>query len=235
MKRRLVLFDIDGTIMRDDGAAREAFGAALCDVFKAEIPLTGYDFSGRTDPAIARWVLRDAGVSPERTEEHLMSLWDSYLEHLGARISPERVHLLPGVVALLERLEQIPEVIVGLLTGNIEPGARIKLAAHDLNRFFPLGAFGSDSELREDLPPVAIDRASRLNGHRIEGRNVVIIGDSIHDIRCCRPHQATSVAVATGLTSADDLLRENPDHFFETLDRTDEVLSILMNEGESGP
>jgi phosphoglycolate phosphatase-like HAD superfamily hydrolase len=135
---------------------------------------------------------------------------------------------MPGVVALLELLEREPEVVLALLTGNIEPGARIKLGAHELNRYFPFGAFGSDSAVRAELPPVATRRAEELTGRRFEPSDVVIIGDSIHDVRCAVPHGATSIAVPTGPTSAEALIAESPTHFFETLEPGEELLGAIL-------
>jgi phosphoglycolate phosphatase-like HAD superfamily hydrolase len=210
---RLVLFDIDGTLVSDGGAAREAYAFALEKVYGYRTDLRRYDFSGRTDPQITHMVLGDACLPAGEIDAAMPSLWEHYLAALE-RAAPGRVRVLPGVRALLETLAADERVTLGLLTGNIEPGARIKLGSAALNDFFPFGAFGSDSPRREELPPIAVERASRLNGHRFKGRDVVIIGDSIYDIRCGVPHSATTIAVASGKTAAERLLAENPDHFF---------------------
>ena len=225
---KLVLFDIDGTLIRDDGAAREAYGIALKKVYDYERPLKAYDFSGRTDPQITYMVLGDGGFSPDQIEAKFGELWTAYLEALSRLVSRERVRVMPGILPLLDELHRHDDVVLGLLTGNIEPGARIKLAPHDLNAYFPFGAFGSDSMDREKLPPIAIHRAEELAGHRIEGRDVVIIGDSIYDVRCGVPHNATTIAVATGVTPPEKLHAENPDHFFETLEDTDGVMRAIL-------
>jgi len=116
---------------------------------------------------------------------------------------------LPGIRELLDRLASMDDVTLGLLTGNIERGARLKLAPAALNDYFPFGAFGSDSARREDLPPIAVERASKIDGHRFRGRDVVIIGDSIYDVRCGVPHEATTIAVASGKTPAEKLRAES--------------------------
>ena len=213
---KLVLFDIDGTLIADGGAAREAFASALGEICGYHGDLRRYDFSGRTDPQITSMVLHDAGFSDEQIAERAPQLWTVYLRELAIHATPERVRVLAGIQDLLDRLAAIDHITLGLLTGNIEPGARLKLAPADLNHDFPFGAFGSDSANREELPPVAVERASKIDGHRFQGREVVIIGDSIYDVRCGVPHGATTIAIASGKTPAEKLRAENPHHFFHS-------------------
>ena len=260
---RLVLFDIDGTLVSDGGAAREAYAFALEKVYGYCTDLRRYDFSGRTDPQITHMVLGDAGLPAEEIDAAMPRLWEHYVAALE-RAAPGRVRVLPGVLALLETLAANERVMLGLLTGNIEAGARVKLtnATHhpplrgtlrlvslaqgrlfspqagrrtldigegrSLNDFFPFGAFGSDSPRREELPPIAVERASRLNGHRFQARDVVIIGDSIYDIRCGVPHSATTIAIASGKTATETLLAENPDHFFASAEDHDALLAAII-------
>lgn len=119
---RLVLFDIDGTILTDNGASRGAFAEALEAVHGYEGELSRYDFSGRTDPQIARMVLADAGVSPEAIDARMPLLWERYLAGLARNATPERVRILPGIRALIDALASHDEISLALLTGNIEPG-----------------------------------------------------------------------------------------------------------------
>lgn len=224
---KLVLFDIDGTLIRDNGAARDAFGEALQVVYGHSSTLDTFDFSGRTDPEITSMVLEKSGLSEVEIEDGLERLWLHYLGGLEARIDRRSVRLMPGVDALLEALDRREDVILALLTGNIEPGARTKLSPFDLNRFFPFGAFGSDSRHRNELPPIALARAREWGHENISTEDIVIVGDSIYDIRCAVPHGARSVAVATGVTSAETLRQESPHHFFETLEDTDEVVEVI--------
>jgi phosphoglycolate phosphatase len=228
MKSRLVLFDVDGTLIRDHGAAREAFSAALREVFDYVPPLDAYDFSGRTDPEITLMVLEHSGIEPAEIERAFEALWKIYLAGLRRRIDDRSVSVMPGIPELLETLDEHPAVTLALLTGNIEPGARTKLSPYDLNRFFPFGAFGSDSRFRVELPPLAVRRAEEHCGIPFALSDVVLIGDSIYDVRCAVPHGVRSIAVATGVTSAEDLQRENPDFFFETLENTDEVVEVIF-------
>jgi phosphoglycolate phosphatase-like HAD superfamily hydrolase len=224
---RLALFDIDGTLVTDGGAAREAYAFALDAVYGLRADLQRYDFSGRTDPQITHMVLGDAGFSPEEIDAAMPRLWEHYLDAL-ARSAPGRVRVLPGIPELLDTLAADPRVMLGLLTGNIERGARVKLGNAALNHYFPFGAFGSDSARREELPPIAVERASRRNGHRFQARDVVIIGDSIYDIRCGVPHSATTIAIASGKTAAAALQAENPDHFFHSAEEREALLAAII-------
>lgn len=227
--RRLVLFDIDGTLVRDGGVSREAFTAALRRVYDYDGDLTRYDFSGRTDPQIAHMILRDFGLSERAIESRFDALWSDYLDGLARGASADRIRALPGVRPLLDALRTRDDVVLALLTGNIEPGARLKLAPPALNDYFPFGAFGSDSPRREKLPPIAVERASHALGHRFEGRDVVIIGDSVWDVRCGTPHGATTIAIASGKTAAEKLEAENPDHLFPSCEETDAILRAILD------
>jgi phosphoglycolate phosphatase len=226
--RRLVLFDIDGTILTDRGASRSAFADALENVFGYDGDLSRYDFSGRTDPQIAHMVLRDAGHDVQEIEEALPRLWELYLAGLARNATSDRVEVMAGIRDLLVALEAHSEAVLALLTGNIEPGARLKLGGAGLNDYFPFGAFGSDSADRTQLPPIAIDRASLHCGREFRGSDVVIIGDSIYDVRCGVPYQATTIAVASGKTPAALLRAENPDFFFEDARDFDAVMRAIL-------
>lgn len=228
MKHRLVLFDIDGTLVSDGGASRDAFREALKLVYGYEGDLNAYDFSGRTDPQIAMMVLGDAGYGDHEIRGRFAPLWEIYIEGLRTRAIRERIRTLPGVVGLLERLAVTSGITLGLLTGNIEPGARLKLAPSGMNDFFAFGAFGSDSMIRDELAPFAVERASLLTGVRFKGLDVVIVGDSVFDVRCTRPHGARSIAVASGRTTSATLAAERPDHLFESLDATELVIEAIV-------
>lgn len=233
MRPRLLLFDIDGTLIRDDGAAREAYTLALEHIYGFSSTLAGYDFSGKTDPQITHWVLGDAGFSREEVEARLPDFWDLYLAGLAERVDRHRIEVIDGVEALLDQLQDDDRFVIALLTGNIEPGARIKLSPHRLYERFRFGAFGSDSEHRENLPPIAVERARQHTSTDFDPRDVVIIGDSIWDVRCGVPHEATTIAVSTGRTPAELLRAENPDHFFESLHPTSELLDAIHGQGSA--
>jgi len=225
---KLVLFDIDGTLITDGGASRAAFRDALAAVYGYEGDLSRYDFSGRTDPQITHMVLRDAGFSASAVDAKLDALWDIYLSGLERNATPKRIRALPGIPQLVRALEEHANAILGLLTGNIEGGARLKLGGVGLNAYFPFGAYGSDSADRTQLPPIAVRRASEHAGIHISGADVVIIGDSIYDVRCGVPYDATTIAVASGKTPAETLRAENPRHFFESAEDLGAMMDAIL-------
>ncbi len=223
----LVLFDIDGTLLSVGRAARDAFGEGLASVYGYDGDLDRYDFSGRTDPQIASMILRDFGLSDDEIAARIHSLWEHYLRDLG-RYVPGQARVLPGIREVVEALAADERVVLALLTGNIEPGARLKLGAAGLNEYFPFGAFGSDSANREELPPIAVARASALDGQEFRGRDVIIIGDSIYDVRCGVPHGALTVAIASGKTPRASLAAENPDYLFDSAEEREALLRAIL-------
>jgi phosphoglycolate phosphatase-like HAD superfamily hydrolase len=174
-------------------------------------------------------VLKDAGFAADDIESAFPRLWERYLAGLARNATPERVLVMPGMRELVAALHEHADVALALLTGNIEPGARLKLGGANLNDYFAFGAFGSDSADRTALPPVAIQRASTHLGKHFEGSDVVIIGDSIYDVRCGVPYDATTIAVASGKTPADVLRAENPRHFFEDAADFNAVMNAILS------
>jgi phosphoglycolate phosphatase len=229
--RRLVLFDIDGTILDSGGTAAGAFLEALTEVFETRLERNGYSFAGKTDPQIARDLLTRAGIPPERIDEGLPLAWESYLTRFRESCRPDRVTLLPGVQALIDRLDAHPDAVLGLLTGNLREGARLKLEAAGI-RFdrFLVSAFGSDHADRRELPAVAVARAEKRLDRRFEGREIVVIGDTPHDIACGEQLGVLTIAVATGSYGVDDLASCGPDHLFESLEDTAAVLEAIFGE-----
>ena len=226
--RRLVLFDIDGTLLRG-GPAKEAFHLALLEAFGTAGAIDRHDFSGKTDPQIARELLTGAGIGEEEVDRGLPRLFERYLEELEARLPDRPVAVLPGVHALLDTLEATGEVALGLLTGNIAPGARLKLGSAGLASRFEVGGFGSDSERRNDLPAIAIERARRRWGREFAGDAVVIVGDTPLDVACGRHGGCRTLAVATGRFGVEQLREVEPDHLVEDLSGTDRVVELLLD------
>ena len=200
----LLLFDIDGTLTWG-GPAKEAFGFALEGTFGTAGPIADHDFSGKTDPLIMRELLTAAGHASCEIEAGLPRFWDLYLSELDARIGAEPVTVLPGVRALVGALAARDDVFLGLVTGNVEGAAMLKLRSAGLWERFPVGGFGSDHEARNELPAVALRRAAAHWGRPFRGEHAVIIGDTPRDIECSRAVGAATVAVATGRFSAEDL------------------------------
>lgn len=202
--RRLLLFDIDGTLVRGR-AARQAFEVALRAAYGTAGPIDTTDFSGKTDPQIARELLRGAGFDDARIDAGLPALWERYVAELEARIPGEPYRVLPGVRELLDALEATGEAALGLVTGNVLGGARLKLGSVDLFDRFRVGSFGSDDEVRNHLPGIAIRRAREAWGKDFDRADVWIIGDTPLDVACARHEGVRTLAVATGRHAADEL------------------------------
>ena len=202
---KLVLFDIDGTLVNCGPQVRPLFASALEDVFGTAGDLDAYDFSGKTDPRIVIDLITGTGISREEALAGMPRVRALYLDRLERELDHKGMQLLPGVEDLLAGLVRRDDVVLALLTGNWEPGARSKLSRFDLNRFFDFGAFGCDGIDRSELPPVALDRAERATGRRFRPEETLIIGDSLYDVSCAQAHGIPALAVATGRTPADAL------------------------------
>lgn len=226
---KLVLFDIDGTLITSRGAGRRAMRTALERVFGAAGGIDEYDLRGRTDTRIVHDVMGALGWEPARVKERLDDFFEAYLGGLTSEIGDGRhVVTLPGVSAVVARLAQSPEALLGLVTGNIEEGARIKLLPTGLWPLFRVGAYGSDHMDRRRLPSLAARRAQALVGYPFAATDVVVIGDTPHDIDCARAFGAVAVAVTTGQYTRAELLADRPDHLFDDLADVDKVLAAVL-------
>lgn len=209
--------------------SRDVFLGAIRDVVgEPSIGIPGdYHFHGRTDRSIYHDICAHANIA----ESHAQSVCHLFEEELEVRlrshVDASNVELLSGVTPLLESLHGDRRYLLGLLTGNIEPCARIKLGPHDLNRFFPFGAFGSDHRERNQLPPFARRRAEELMGEEVPFERMVIIGDSPRDIECARAWDIPVVAVATGGMDRHGLEEHAPDLLLESLDERERLMSFL--------
>ena len=224
---RLVLLDIDGTLLDCGRQSRPFFAEALRDAFGVTGDVDTYDFAGRTDPGIAIGLLTAAGVPREEVIAALPRIRESYLARLDAGLDPAGMRLLPGVRPLLEHLSAREDVLLGLLTGNWEAGAKIKLSRLGLDGFFRFGAYGSDGIEREELPPVALARAERLAGRPFAPAEALIVGDSRFDVACARAHGIPSLAVATGHTPAEALREAGADWVVADLVAAGEVVDLF--------
>ncbi len=225
---RLILFDIDGTLLTAGGAPRRAFRRALIERFGTNGDEASTDFSGKTDPEIVYEIMRRAGFDDDRIAAGIADLFEAYLDELRRELPRDASHRLhPGAAEIVEVLAADPRVLLGLVTGNVEPGARLKLERFDLWRHFPVGAFGSDDPDRDRLPEIAIDRARRLTGHPFTGPEAVVIGDSPADIRCARGVGAIAVAVASGSPGRAELAAAGPDVLLDSLEEWPELLAAI--------
>ena len=224
---RLVLFDVDGTLVLGTRRMRAWFEAALTEVFGQAGDIDGHSFSGKIDPQIVSELLGDAGLSQDEIEAGLPAAKEAYLTRLKSNIRPDDLQLLPHVVETLDLLEQRDDVAMGLLTGNWEAGARTKLGCHDLNRFFPFGAFSDGQRRRRDLPPIALERAAETTGEHFEPAETLIIGDSVLDVECAHQNGMQCLAVATGYTSARELESADPDWVIGDLGEAAKVHTVF--------
>jgi phosphoglycolate phosphatase len=228
---RLVLFDIDGTLLNSEGLGRTSMRRALGSIFGSP-GNPAYRYDGKTDKQIVRDVMRLEGHSDEHIDSQMERLIEIYLEGLreGASSGAFNVHPLEGVVELLDALEPRADVVLGLLTGNVEPGARTKLAAAgiDADRF-RVNAFGSDHEHRTELPAIAQRKASEKLGLDIAGGCMVVIGDTPADIACGRSIGVKAIGVASGHYSVEELREHDPYAVFPSLKDTLQLLESIVN------
>ena len=226
---RLVLFDIDGTILRSNGAGRRAMVAALREVFGATGP-EDHRYDGKTDPQIVREVMRLEGHHDAHIDERMDALMTLYLARLQRELVQADTFVYPGVRELLEALEARDDTILGLLTGNLREGAYAKLRAAGIDPGrFRVGAFGSDHEHRPELPALALQRAQAELDMELEGDHLVVIGDTPADIECGRALGVRAIGVATGSYTVDELLEYGPHAVFETLADTQRVMRAIVD------
>jgi phosphoglycolate phosphatase-like HAD superfamily hydrolase len=226
---RLVLFDIDGTILRSNGAGRRAMIAALREVFGVTGP-EDHRYDGKTDPQIVREVMRLEGHDDGHIDERMDALMVLYLTRLERELEQVDTLVHPGIFELLAALEQRHDTILGLLTGNLREGAYAKLRAAGIDPGrFRVGAFGSDHEHRPELPAVARNRAQAELAIDLSGEHLVVIGDTPADIECGRSLGVRAIGVATGSYSVDELLSCGAHAVFETLADTRRVVSAIVD------
>lgn len=225
MIMRLLLFDIDGTLLH---VRRELTRVALSDVMKEMFAFKGeiddYEMHGKTDQQIFRELSAIAGVSGDGC--HLYEMEQLFIEH-ATGLGPDDVIVLEGVEALLAELSQAANLRLGIVTGNLERSARLKLDAAGLGRMFPVGAYGSDAHDRGDLPPIAVLRACSHYDCQFAPNDTIIIGDSHRDIACARANGLRAIAVATGVLSSEQLAVYGPDLLLESLTNIDEFMHFV--------
>ena len=227
--RRLVLFDIDGTLITCRGRAGDALARALKATFGTPGPVDTYRYSGKTDPQIVQELMAGAGLSREAVTPRLPEVFATYLATLEETLRGVATPLA-GVRALLDSLSSRDDIALGLLTGNIEPGARIKLREAGLDGYFAFGAFGSDDEVRNNLVPVARARARNHFGDDFAGARTIVVGDAEADVLCARAGGARAVAVASGWTDRAELAALSPDALLDSLELPAALRAILNGD-----
>lgn len=225
--RRIILFDIDGTLVWG-GPAKHAFVDAMVETYGTPGDFERVSFAGKTDPQIARELLAGAGLSADEIHAGFEGLWTRYLGHLAERLVDEPVEVLPGVPELLAALAEHDDVGIGLLTGNIADGARLKLDSGGLWGHFTFGSYGSDHEERDELPAIAVGRARELWGEIVTAERAFVVGDTPRDVACGLAGGTRTLAVATGSFTIDDLRATGAHHVVPDLRATSEVLDLLI-------
>ncbi len=212
---RVLLFDVDGTLITARGAGRSALGRALEETFGRRGPIETYDIRGKTDPRIVRDLMLAAGDGEARIRALMPACLRAYAAALADAVGDgSRVETLPGVAELVRALGARGDLLLGLLTGNVETGALLKLGPTGLWPYFRVGAYGSDDPDRTRLPAIAAARVERLTGAPVSMAQLTIIGDTPLDVECARACGAVAVAVATGQHGFDELRACGPDLIF---------------------
>ena len=206
---RLVLFDIDGTLIHTDGAGVRAFGKVFAQHFRIPDAIKGVKFAGRTDTSLAREIFCNHRIEPSK--ENFTIFFEQYAFWLAHLLTESTGDIYPGVWRFIYELQNLPEPpLIGLLTGNIRLGAEIKLRHFNLWDFFTTGAFGDDHEDRREIAAIACERGMRVLRKRLTGDEVLVIGDTPRDIDCGKAVGAKVLAVATGDSTLADLQAHKP-------------------------
>ncbi|MCW5883184.1 MAG: haloacid dehalogenase-like hydrolase [Anaerolineae bacterium] len=228
---KLILFDIDGTLLHSDGAGVKATLDALRDFFGVADQPPGYSMAGKVDSQIVLEILAHANADLSDVRDRLDAYWVAYADRLAEELPRHNVRALPGVSALLAALADRDDVVVGLLTGNLASAADLKLSAAGIDPAqFRLGAYGHEAEVREGLPPLAVLRAREATGRTFTGKHIVIIGDTPADITCGEALGVRTVGVATGRYAVGELRAAGADAVFDDLSDTAAVLSAIVSE-----
>jgi phosphoglycolate phosphatase len=224
--KKLILWDIDGTLIKSHGAGVRAMEKALTKRFGVTVDLGSIDWAGRTDSWITGEVFRHVGLpdTPQNAHDYL----EAYLEQLPRELSAGQPGVvLPGILELLETLHHRKDLAQGLLTGNLRRGAELKLTHHQVWHYFEFGAFADDSPRRNDLGPHALRRAQERHAVAFAPANTFIIGDTPHDIECGKVIGAQTIAVATGTFSYEELARHAPTAVFTDFADTAAFLRVI--------
>lgn len=225
---RLLLFDIDGTLLHSGGAGARALAQAFRELHDLNGAMVEMKFAGLTDPAIVRDIFHaKLGRAPRNGE--VEAILERYLVNLKDDVhwTAGQAKVLPGIPELLAALSARPGVLMGLLTGNVERGGRLKLGRFGLNRYFEFGGFASDAEDRAEIARVARDRGLARAAGPVEPRDVLVIGDTPRDVACGKAIGATTVAVATGPHTTAQLAEHSPDWLFEDFTALERAVQAL--------
>ena len=223
--KRLVLFDIDGTLLHPDGVGRASTREAMLEVFGTAGAIDSHHFAGKTDWYTLTQLLKPHGYDQERIGQK-MAAYAAAIERHIERLAPSHdVRALPGALQAVERLRDDETAILGIVTGNMPTSAQVKLRAAGFDpSWFVVGAYGDESTSRNDLPAFALERAQTLCQQPIPPKNVYVIGDTVMDIACARAIQAVAVAVRIGFESDEALAAAEPDFLLDDLTTLFDIL-----------
>jgi phosphoglycolate phosphatase len=231
--RRLILWDIDGTLVSGGRVTRRAFDLAIASALGREPGEHGVSFGGKTDPQIALEILSALAVSADDARGHLPGVMQALEREMGAaaELLRREGEVLPGVRPILERLHGLLDVLQTVLTGNVEANARLKVGAFGLDQFLDLevGVYGSDGEDRTTFVPIALEKAASRRGPRLPPEAVWVVGDTARDLACARAGGARCLLVATGPVGYEELAPLGADAVLEDLSHTDTVERILVS------
>jgi phosphoglycolate phosphatase-like HAD superfamily hydrolase len=229
MTTKLLLFDVDGTLLLSGYAGMRAMEKVFMRLYNLPEAFLGVVPDGKVDPAIWREIIAHRGLDVGDLEPAIANLNEKYIEQLAKEMPTAPAKIMPGVVNLLNALRAREDVQLALLTGNLEPGARIKCGRFELNSYFPFGAFGSDNEIRAELVKIAVKRAEEYMGKAIPmDENVFVIGDTPKDVECGKANGVTTVGVATANYTVPQLLETGADFVFDDFSDTEEVVKTLL-------
>ena len=223
--KRLLLFDIDGTLIHSGGAGVYALKLTLAERFGIADDLDNIEIAGMTDSGIVVSILKKHRIPT--TNENIAAFLDSYVHFLSLELPRRKGKLLPGVLELLEKLKSRPHLVLALLTGNVLRGAQLKLEHYGVWHFFEFGAFADDHQDRNQLGPFAVARAREKHGHEFSATEIDVIGDTPRDITCGKAFGARTIAVATGTCSREQLAEHQPDFLIDDLSDVDRVIDTL--------
>jgi len=225
----LALFDIDGTILSSGPGARKSLSQAIHEVAEQSFTIEPGDCAGKTDPLIIVTFLEKAGFPPEEYQMMLKMIKERYLELLIENFNANNdAYVYPGIEKLFEKISEHTHICLGLLTGNFEKGARIKLEPFQLNPALPVGAFGDDGFLRTDLSQIAVNRAEKYYDVQFDPQNIVVIGDTADDVACGKVLNARTIGISRRETTLETLKAANPDHLFIGSENTEKFIASIL-------